>query len=224
MEQIIIILLLTTIALLIYKNIKLQKTKPKMYINIGNSEYTESYSNKLREDSRKQLYTRDRRRKRHTRIWSVLRFMVTYNDLMNSKNFYDIRNGRKAHEEAKGRMRKEHVEENDIETAIRFCRMENFYGTCQYSLNNSEIEQLYKWQNIQISEKELLNNVLESYQSYWNEVLNSYKRPSARKNRLNYLIEDLDEVLSLPYIQEYPDITEKIKALQYSYSVELTKH
>lgn len=212
MELIIIILIFATIALL--KNIKPQKTKPKIHINTGNSEY---------EDRRKQLYTRDRRRKRHIRIWSVLRFMVTYNDLMNSENFYDFKTGKKAYEEAKGRMRKERVKENDIETAIRFCRMENFYGTCQYPLNNSEIEQLYKWQNIQINEKELLNNVIESYQSYWNEVLNSYKRPSARKNRLNYLVENLNEVLSLPYIQEYPDITEKIKALQHSYFVELTK-
>lgn len=222
MEQIVIIILLATIALLIYKNIKLQKAKPKMYINIGNSELTESHPNKSWDEERKRLYTRDRRRKRHTRIWSVLRFMVTYNDLMNSRNFYDFRNGKKAHEEAKGRMRKEHVEKNDIETAIRFCRMENFYGTCHYSLNKSEIEQLYEWQNIMISEEELLNNVLVSYQSYWNGVLNSYKRPSARKNRLNYLIEDLDEVLSLPYIQEYPNVAERIKALQHSYSMELT--
>ena len=62
-------------------------------------------------ERRKRIYARDKRSTRHRRVWSILRFMVTYQELMSAKNFYGIRDAIKSHKEAKGIMRKEHIEE-----------------------------------------------------------------------------------------------------------------
>lgn len=164
-------------------------------------------------------HKREERRIRHERVWSVLRFMVTYNELLfESGNFYQYSNNKEAYEEARLQMKENHIIGTDIDTAIRFCQIENINGECDHLLTSAEIDQLYRWHEIQINEEELLNEVIDSYQAYWNEVLDSYKRPSARKNRLTYLINNLNEVMELHYIQKYPVIKERIKLLQSTYS------
>lgn len=99
--------------------------------------------------------------------------------------------------------------------------MEHFYGICQRKLLDSDIELLYKWKEIIVDEDNLYAKVIQSYEVYWNKVLNAYKRQSAKKNRLNYLIDDLDEIMQLPDIQNRPDVLKKIKQLQNNFATEV---
>lgn len=169
----------------------------------------------------KRIDARDYRLKRHSRIRIVLSFMTTYNHLMESSNFYELKSNKINYERAKGWMRKDHIETLDIETAIRYCQMEHFYGICQRKLLDSDIELLYKWKEIIVDEDNLYAKVIQSYEVYWNKVLNAYKRQSAKKNRLNYLIDDLDEIMQLPDIQNRPDVLKKIKQLQNNFATEV---
>ncbi len=171
--------------------------------------------------SRDRLAVREKRTKRHGRVWAVLRIMTTYDSLMGSRNFYDLKNNMAKYNEAFGVMGKWHVEASDIETAIRFCRMENFYGICQRPISVQEVGEIYEWRNILINEDNLIARVLLSYKQYWDGVLDSYKRPSARKNRLAYLVDDLEEVMTLPMLQRHPDAIGKIRELQEHYSQQL---
>lgn len=157
------------------------------------------------------------RMEKHTRIWVVLRYMVTYHQLVNSTDFHSYEKFKGYYEEALGRIRKEPIERSDIKTVIRFCQFEHFYGICQHKLSAEEIEALYNWHDIHIDEEKLLSNILKSYQAYWDNVLNSYKRPSARNNRLSYLIDNLDEIIKKPFMQEFPNIKTKAQLLQSHY-------
>lgn len=172
-------------------------------------------------ERRKRTYARDKSLTRHRRVWSILQYMVAYQELMQTDNFYNIRNAIQSYKEAKGLMRKEHVEEYDIEIAIRFCRMENHYDLCHHKLSQTDINNLKDWRNFQLNEKELYNNVISNYEFNWRSVLDSYKRINAKKDRLEYLIEDLDKIVGLPEIQEYPDVINRINVLKESYTKEL---
>ena len=171
--------------------------------------------------NRHRYNARDYRLKRHNRIRTVLSFITTYNHLMESSNFYELKNNKSNYEQAKVWMRKEHIEILDIETAIRYCQIEHFYGICKRRLLDSEIKLLYKWREITIDEDKLYTKVVQSYEVYWNKVLNEYKRPSAKKNRLNYLINDLEEIMQIPDIHNRPNILKKIKRLQNEYAAEV---
>lgn len=174
-------------------------------------------------ERRKRTYARDKRLTRHRRVWSILRFMVTYQELMSANNFYGIRDAIKSHKEAKGRMRKEHIENNDIEIAIRFCRMENHYDICHHKLSNNDIDNLRNWRNFQLNEETLYSNVMSNYETYWRRTLDSYKRIHAKKNRLEELIYDIDEIIELQELQVYPDIINRLKLLKESYTKELNE-
>lgn len=173
--------------------------------------------------NREKRNKRDKRHKRQHRIWTVLHFMEAYDKLMYSQNFYDLTSNTNEYNDAKAQMRKEHITQEDIEVAVRFCRMECFYGTCDHPLSPQEVSDIQNWQNIAIDEEALLNNVLLAYEKYWNSVLNAYKRTYARKNRLSYLVINLDELMTSPQIQKYPTIITKMSELQSRYADELNK-
>lgn len=204
--EIIILLLLLVIVVLIFKQHKSKKDRHIIQVQFNSHTPTTS-----------ERKARDQRIKRHNRIRTVLRFMVTYNELLKSSDFHSLAKNQGLYEEAFGHMRKEEITSHDIETAIRFCHKENFYGLCKHELDTEETELLRHWRDITIDERALASTVLESYQAYWEDVLNSYKRPSARKNRLQYLIDDIDDILRLPIIQGHPDIIAKVQALQNHY-------
>lgn len=165
-----------------------------------------------------QMRVRDKRHERKHTIWRVLRFMVTYKSLMaETTNFYQFRDNYDAFKTAKGEMRKRHPDTNALNTAIRFCRMEYFYETCDHKITDNDIQSLYKWRELNINEEELLNNVLTSFEMYWKEVLASYVRPSARTNRINYLIQELANIKEMKEIQPYPIVLSRIDQIQQQY-------
>ena len=120
-----------------------------------------------------------------------------------------------------GQMRKETIQSADIDTAIRFCRIEHHYGICQHKLTSAEIDQLRKWNNIIIDNHALLKDALCSYKQHWDSVLNSYIRISAKRKRLQYLIDDLEEIRTLHELQAFSDIIESIDSLQEEYTSQL---
>ncbi|MBF1079332.1 MAG: hypothetical protein HXL36_03075 [Prevotellaceae bacterium] len=167
---------------------------------------------------REQMRLRDKRRERKYTIWSVLRFMITYKALMEeTTNFYQFRDNYAVFKTAKGEMRKRHPDTNALNTAIRFCRMEYFYETCKHNITEKEIQTLYDWKNLTIDDAQLLNSVLINFDKYWKGVLNSYVRPSARINRIKYLIDELDEIKTMETILSYPNIVTKIDELRKHY-------
>ena len=167
---------------------------------------------------REQMKLRDKRRERRHTIWVVLQFMITYKKLMeNTTNFYQFKDNYTAFKTAKGNMRKRHPDANALNTAIRFCRMEYFYETCERKLTDDDIQSLHKWGELNINEEELLSNVLTSFDMYWKGVLDSYVRPSARTNRINYLIQELANIREMKELQPYPTILSRIDQIQQQY-------
>lgn len=167
------------------------------------------------------LYKRDVRRRKKNKIWTILQFISSYSELMKCTNFYQFKNANAKFSQSIGRMKKEDIRMSDINIAIRFCQMEHYYGICEHELSPHETEQLFQWRNLVIDNNSLLKCVLLSYEEYWDGVLNSYVRLSAKKNRLKYLINDLEEIMALPEIQTYSDIIGNLKMLQEKYSSQL---
>lgn len=167
------------------------------------------------------LYKRENRRIRHSRIWTVLNFMRAYTELVQCDDFYSFKNMTIRFNQAMGLMKKEHIQRSEIDVAIRFCRMEHHNGICQYNMCPSEIDRLHQWNNIIIDNHTILKETLCSYKQYWDSVLYSYIKLSAKKNRLKYLINDLDKIMTLPELQAYPDIINDLNSFQKDYSSQL---
>lgn len=158
---------------------------------------------------------------RHREIWTVLRYMTTYKDLVESNSFYAYKDFAQKHKIAAGELRKMKPADSSIEIAIRFCQLENHYGTCDHHLTDDEIQQLKNWGNVTIDFSKILENIVTSYQDYWDNVLKSYVRPSARIKRLEYLIEDTDGMIRMPELQEYHNIISDLERLQNDYRTQL---
>lgn len=191
--------------------------------SIKGCEYRVAKYDDIDKKRRKRREMREKRMVRKRKIWAVLRYMVTYNHLMESSNFYSFNNNLIDHNHAKGEIRKLKPDKYSFDTAIRFCRMENYYGTCDYQLNDEDVNYIINWQSNSIDVNDALKNVLNSYKNYWDGVLSSYVRQSARKKRLQYLIEDLENIMNLPYIQEHPDVLQGVKELQIQYQMQLNE-
>ncbi|MFC2439327.1 MAG: hypothetical protein ACFNVH_00690 [Segatella maculosa] len=187
----------------------LTSTDGKTYHDVKDSDW---------ESHRKQMRLRDRNRERKHTIWSILRFMITYKDLIeNTTDFYQFRDNLAAFKTAKGEMRKRHPDACALDTAIRFCQMESFYGTCNHKLTENDIQTIYNWKELNVDEEKLLNIVLSSFESYWKGVLNSYVRPSARTKRIAYLIQELDNVKEIEGVRSYPKVLDRLDQLQQQY-------
>lgn len=193
----------------------------KIMVSINGGEYREAKSDDGEKDWRKKSKSRERRMVRKRKIWAVLRYMTTYRYLMESSDFYSFKKNLDDHKYAKGELRKAHPDSYPFEAAIRFCRMEYYYGTCNHQLTDNDVKFILNWRSNIIDTHETLKNVLSAYKEHWDGVLASYVRPSARAKRLQYLVENLEEMMALPDIQEYPDIIQGIKELQKRYKSQL---
>ncbi len=57
----------------------------------------------------------------------------------------------------------------------------------------------------------------DDYEEYWDDVLENYNRPSAKRNRLQYLIESLDKDSEDP-MTDFPDVRAKLSNLRRKYN------
>lgn len=195
-------------------------------ISVDEGEYKELNLQSSSEEKKRMkrlnlLYARDARRNRQNQVWAILRYIVTYRVLLDSTNFYNFKKNWEDHKHAIGTMKKMKPDEYCFKVAFRFCQMENYYGTCTHALTPEDIKYVRNWKVNNLNIEDYLHIVTESYKTYWNNVLDSYVRPSARTKRLQYLVNDLEEIMALPDIQEYPKVIEQIKDLQKDYLSQL---
>ena len=171
--------------------------------------------------NRELLYKKENRRDRKHKIWVVLRYIAAYNDLLESSDFYSFQNNLIEYENAKEELGKSSPNDYSFRVAFRFCRIGYYYGACDKELTDKDIQDVLNWHTNTIDKYKIVENVLNSYKDYWDDVLASYKRPSARIKRLQYLVENLEGVSKLPFVQEYPDILTRVKDLQGLYQLQL---
>lgn len=192
-------------------------------VSINGGEYRETkYGNS--KNRRERGTIRENRMIRKRKIWTVLRYITTYKYLINSSDFYSFKKNLTDYNYAKGDLRKLHPDNYSFDAAIRFCRMENYYGTCDYLLTDDDVNFILNWKSNSIDVHDTLKKVLASYKRYWDGVLSSYVRPSARIKRLQHLIEELENIMNLPYIQEHLDVLQGVKDLQSQYQSQLNEN
>ncbi len=194
-------------------------------VTIGDVDYTvnnlKPKSTPSQEESAKEKralrYKRADKRERKLIIWRVLRYMITYRDLSSSSNFYEYKNNIASHNHAVEELKISKPDKYHLEAAIRFCQIEYLCGRCDYELTQEDIDLLENWETKTIDNNRILNDILTTYKEYWDNVLDSYTRPSARIKRLQYLIQDLQEVMKMPFLQNTPNVLNNIKELQDYY-------
>lgn len=99
--------------------------------------------------------------------------------------------------------------DDDIKTALRVCRRHN--GLKDYNLEDyptieaareyidTELEDYYDFERI-------LLDMYQNMENYWNEVLDSYKRPSAKTNRIEYLIKRASKEKEDPIVTPHKSV------------------
>lgn len=170
---------------------------------------------------RERLKLRGKRRQRHNVVWCILRLIITYRDLVSSSNFHDFKNNKDAYLIAKNEYKEYSPDRGLIEVAIRLCQYKYKQGNCDHKLSDNEICAIYKLIDTPIDYEALLCQVTLSFETYWDDVLVSYAKPSARTKRIKYLIEETKRLIK-EYAQ-YPMLIERIKELQLRYEAMLTQ-
>lgn len=165
------------------------------------------------------------RLERHKRIWAILRYVTTLKGVYNSKNFYDLDKSISEYKVAYDRLYdKDYTpSKEEISIAIRFCKIENKKGQCEHRILEEEEQSIYNWRNIHLNASKILPQVIISFKTYWAEVLTSYKRPSARKNRINYLINHLTEMKTKENLKNILEFEKEADKLISYYNSLLTK-
>lgn len=160
------------------------------------------------------LRKRDDNRTRKRHAWAILRFMKSIESIESSKNFYDLDMAICDFQEAKTRLREEHYHptNKEIDLAIRFCSIQHVQGVCLHQLTTDETYNIHNWDTLTINES-FIPDVATSFKTYWDDVLGNYQKPSARKNRICYLIKHLNEMKEKDSLQQVSKINEQISKL-----------
>lgn len=213
------------------KNVLNDNEGVSVTITIGETEYTIedlkpkstiTIEERARSEEKRMLrYKRAENRERKLIIWRVLRYMITYRDLSSSSNFYEYKNNIASHNRAVEELKSSKLDVYHLEAAIRFCQLEFLAGRCDHELTDEDIDALRNWETKPIDLQKVLGDVLAAYTEYWDDVLKSYTSAAARKKRLEYLINNLDEIMTLPGLHDSPAILKEAEALQSQYKSQL---
>lgn len=120
----------------IYKDFRKQRNKTNIQISSQNT------GSSLRIKKRhERLIKRETRRERHNRVWSVLFLINSFHEIEER----DIPTKRMITnlESAKKAVLENHPTQEDIETAIRFCKIENMREKCSHILTPTEIADIH---------------------------------------------------------------------------------
>ena len=148
-------------------------------------------------------------------------FFCYHNYFQDLRSFYDLDNAIKVLDESIRRLDSEKVCDLSIKIAIRYCRLQYVKGNCTHYLTKADEEKLLKRVWEYPNTKEPIRHIIPGFKDYWDGVLQSYKRPSARVNRLNYLVNLLNGVLEKPYIQQYDSAKVEVANLRDYYIKQL---
>lgn len=145
----------------------------------------------------------------------LLHLIFVAEDVMFSENFYDLDKRIGDFLQARSEMLKKqiHLTSDEIDIVIRLCRFYHSKGICQHELSQPEIRNIHNWETYSFNDIFIINNVAASFKAYWDDVLAGYKRPSARLNKINYVINHLNKMKGKVTIQQLPNCEEKINEL-----------
>jgi len=176
-------------------------------------------------NQRDRMYVRHIRLERHKHIWAVLRYVVAIHDVYNSENFYDLDKSINEYKIAYDRLDDKNYtpSKEEIAIAIRYCKIENKRGLCEHEIIDTEEQSIYNWRNTHIDANKILPQVIISFKTYWDGVLTSYKKPTARKNRINYLINHLAEMKTKENLKSILEFEKEADNLISYYNSLLTK-
>ncbi len=150
--------------------------------------------------------------------WGVIRHFVIYDELINSFSLYDVRKLLSDLNSVQGiidAVPDYELSEIDFDVINRFEKYKQNIGECDIDSRNTITYQNYL--NIRDLDKEkCLIIVYENFESYWDDVLNSYKRNTERKNRLQSLIDNLNKDLVDP-LTDYESVRLKLSSLLRKY-------
>lgn len=154
--------------------------------------------------------------------WGVIRLYIIQDELKYSQNIGDVkRHLSKLHQtmDIIDDVDDFTLDENDFRIINRFLAYKQSIGKCDIDrLHVVSHDGYIAIRNIN-GEKYLLS-ALDNFESYWENVLDSYKRKSDKKKRLQYLIENLDETLKDTTLS-YDNVRKRIMTLYDKYHNEL---
>lgn len=152
----------------------------------------------------------------------VLSFIRSYHyNFCNLNSFYDYDNAVKEHKEIIDRLNGEEITNLGIKLAIRFCHLQYAKGTCDHLLSVDEENRLINKDWGYPDAERCVKPIIPVFKEYWDDVLRSYKRPSAKIDRLKYLVELLDNVGTKPLIQENKNLQNELLSLKDYYAQQL---
>ena len=157
---------------------------------------------------------------RNGRIWTVLRFIVSIKDIEECTSFYDLDKAIDNYNDAYNRLSQVDYSPttDDISVALRYCLIKHHQGSCSRTITNSEKESIFNWSNYHMDYEPILEQVTVSFQQYWDEVISEYKRVASKKNRIDYLVEHLNDMRKKKNIMQLPKIHERLNTLILHYT------
>ena len=161
----------------------------------------------------------DEREKRNYNNWLAYRLITSYKDFMDSSSFYDFEKKSEEFSIIKKEALSKGLTNSNINVAIRYCRFQYYQKECNYKFKRADIKKLEQWKDLSVNDisiESLINKV------YWDDMLLNYKGPSARVNRLKFLVENLEELKEKPYIRQSSVLLQKIQDLKTYYVTKLS--
>jgi hypothetical protein len=170
--------------------------------------------------NRSRLESRERRLNRQKHIWAVIRLMIIIDDLNNCESFYDLEKKLKEYNDIIILLKDKEYRPNnyEISAAIRFCNIKRQQNICDHYISDKEKKEIYNWEEYCIDSENLISKVKQEFKTYWDDVLNSYVRPSAKKKRKDYLINHLNEMKKGEYLSKIPNYNKYLEELIQHYS------
>ncbi len=154
--------------------------------------------------------------------WGVIRQYTIVKELKDSKHLSEIKsllNDWCFVKETINNVNDFSLNNHDFDVIRRFIKIEQEYGRCKYEIVPDITMDNYS--NLQeLNLEQFLLSVYNNFESYWEDVLKSYKRLSSKVNRLKSLITSLTDDLNNP-ITDYPLVRNKISTLIDKYDQEL---
>ncbi len=165
------------------------------------------------------LYKRHERLMRHKRIWAVLNYAKCLEAINNAANFYDLDKALLDHQRAVERFNdlEFHPSIENIYCAIRFCDIKYCQGECEHYLTSEDKNIVFNLRANTLDYDTILKNVSNRFISCWDVTLDRYKQNNARKRRIEYLINHLDEVKNRKGLSTIPHITDYLNNLKAHY-------
>lgn len=156
---------------------------------------------------------------RHKKIWAVLSYAKSLYAVYDSDNFYDLDKAILDYENALARfdISDFHPSESDIQCAFRFCEIQSHMGRCEHHLTEAEKQNISNWDTYTLDYTNILIAVSKRFIKYWDEVLGNYKKKDAYLNRVEYIINHLEEVKHRKGVSTIPQIEDYIETLQTHY-------